>query len=130
MTMTSSPTPCCTLLWLHTFASTHNGGIWSSLFALISQDALTVSRSAYFYVFFFFFFFFFFLPPCWPSGQGVRLGSERPEVRIPLATGFFWVVIPVAYKLALQWLPCQAPGIIGSVLGLVSLVSVYCDCVR
>ena len=32
--------------------------------------------------------------------------------------------------MALQWLPCQAPGVIGSVLGLVGLVSVYCDWVR
>ena len=38
-------------------------------------------------------------------------------------------VIPVTYKLALQWLPCQEPGIIGSVFGLVGPVSVYCDCV-
>ena len=30
-------------------------------------------------------------------------------------------------KLALQWLPCQAPGVIGSVLALVGPVSVYCD---
>ena len=30
-------------------------------------------------------------------------------------------------KLALQWLPCQAPGVLGSALGLVSPVSVYCD---
>ena len=30
-------------------------------------------------------------------------------------------------KLALQWLPYQAPGVIGSVLGLVGPVSVYCD---
>ena len=30
-------------------------------------------------------------------------------------------------KLALQWLPCQAPGIIGSALGLVCPVSVYCE---
>ena len=29
-----------------------------------------------------------------------------------------------------QWLPCQAPGIIGSALGLVGPVSVYCDWVR
>ena len=29
-------------------------------------------------------------------------------------------------KLALQWLPCQAPGVIGSALGLVGPVSVYC----
>ena len=33
-------------------------------------------------------------------------------------------------KLALQWLPCQAPGVIGSALGLVDPVSVYCDWVR
>ena len=34
------------------------------------------------------------------------------------------------FKLALQWLPCQTPGVIGSALGLVSPVSVYCDWVR
>ena len=33
-------------------------------------------------------------------------------------------------KLALQWLPCQVPGVIGSALGLVGPVSVYCDWVR
>ena len=33
-------------------------------------------------------------------------------------------------KLALQWLSCQTPGGIGSVLGLVGPVSVYCDWVR
>ena len=27
-------------------------------------------------------------------------------------------------------IPCQAPGVIGSALGLVGLVSVYCDWVR
>ena len=32
--------------------------------------------------------------------------------------------------LALQWLPCQAPGVIGPVRGLVGPVSVYCDWVR
>ena len=39
-------------------------------------------------------------------------------------------VMPVTSKLALQWLPCRAPGVIGSVLGLVGPVSVYCDWVR
>ena len=41
----------------------------------------------------------------------------------------FWGgrVIPVTSKLAFQWLRCQAPGVIGSALGLVSPVSVYCD---
>ena len=33
-------------------------------------------------------------------------------------------------KKALRWLPCQAPGVIGSMLGLVGLVSVNCDWVR
>ena len=39
-------------------------------------------------------------------------------------------VIPVTSKLALQWLPCQVPGVTGSVLGLVGPVSVYWDWVR
>ena len=43
---------------------------------------------------------------------------------------FLGRVIPVTYKLLLQWLPCQAPDEIGSVLGLVGPVSVYCECVR
>ena len=30
-------------------------------------------------------------------------------------------------KLALQWLPYRAPGVIRSVVGLVGPVSVYCD---
>ena len=33
-------------------------------------------------------------------------------------------------RLAIQWLPCQAPGSIGSALGLVGPVSAYCDWVR
>ena len=33
-------------------------------------------------------------------------------------------------KSALRWLPCQAPSAVGSVLGLVGPVSVYCDWVR
>ena len=37
---------------------------------------------------------------------------------------------PATYKLALQWLPCKAPGVIGSALELVGPVSVYCDWVR
>ena len=42
--------------------------------------------------------------------------------------GFFQgSVIPVTQKFALQWLLCQAPCVIGSASGLVSLVSVYCD---
>ena len=50
----------------------------------------------------------------------------------PACVGFFFrgQVIPVTYKLALQCLPCQGPGGIGSLLGLVDPVSVYCDWVR
>ena len=33
-------------------------------------------------------------------------------------------------KWALQWLLCQASGVIGLVLGLIGPVSVYCDWVR
>ena len=70
-------------------------------------------------------------PPRWPSGQGVRLESGRSWVRIPLATGFFrGRVIPATQKLALQWLPFEAPSEIGSVLGLVGPVSENCDWVR
>ena len=70
-------------------------------------------------------------PPRWPSGYRIRLKSGRSQVRIPLAPGLFrgWVT-PVTSKLAPQWLPCQAPGGIGSVLGLVGPVSVYCEWVR
>ena len=33
-------------------------------------------------------------------------------------------------KLTLQWLPCQVPSAMGSVLGLFGPVSVYCDWVK
>ena len=33
-------------------------------------------------------------------------------------------------KIALRWLPCQVPGIVGSALGLVGPVIVYCDWAR
>ena len=69
--------------------------------------------------------------PRWPGGKGVHLESGRSRVRIPLALGFFrGRVIPGITKKALQWLPCPTPGVIGSVLGLVGPVSVYCDWVR
>ena len=40
-----------------------------------------------------------------------------------------WFIL-VTSKSAFKWLPCKAPGIIGSVLGLVGLLLVYCDWVR
>ena len=39
-------------------------------------------------------------------------------------------VMPQTSNLVLPWLPCQAPGVIGSALGLVGPVSVYCDFVK
>ena len=42
---------------------------------------------------------------------------EGPRNRFPLASWDFFRgrVLPVTSTLALQWLPCQAPGVIGSV---------------
>ena len=57
--------------------------------------------------------------------------AEGPGFESRLRRHFFrGRVIPVTSKLALQCLPCQAPGVIGSALGLVGPVSVYCDWVR
>ena len=38
--------------------------------------------------------------------------------------------MPVTSLLVLQWIPSQAPGVIGSALGLVGPESVYCDWLR
>ena len=56
--------------------------------------------------------------------------AEGPEFESRLRRDFSGSSHTSDLKLALQWLPCQAPGIIGSVLGLVGPVSVYCDWVR
>ena len=56
--------------------------------------------------------------------------AEDPGFESRLRREFSGVVIPEIYKFALQWLPCQAPGAIGSVLGMVGPVSLYCDWVR
>ena len=70
-------------------------------------------------------------PPRWPSGKASVSRAEDPRFESRLSRDFFrGRVIPVTQKLALQWLPCQAPGVIGSALGLVGPVSVYCDWVR
>ena len=61
---------------------------------------------------------------------GIQTGrqADRSRFRIPLASGFFrGSSHTVTSTLALQWLPCQASGDIGSVLVLVGLVPVYCD---
>ena len=56
--------------------------------------------------------------------------AEDPGFESRLQGFFRGRVIPVTSKLTLQWLPCQAPGVIGSALGLVGPVSVYCGWVR
>ena len=71
------------------------------------------------------------LPPRWHSGKASASRAEDPGFESRLRWDFFrGQVIPVTEKLTLQWLPCQSPGVMGSVLGLVSRVSVYCDWVR
>ena len=68
------------------------------------------------------------------TGQAVKTAASRVEdpgfesrLRRDFSRGR---VIPVTSKLTLQWLPRQAPGVIGSALGLIGRVSVYCDWVR
>ena len=60
--------------------------------------------------------------------------SRERKIRGSIPACVVWCfphrVIPVTSKLALRWLPFQAPGIIGSALGLVGPVPVYCDWVR
>ena len=59
------------------------------------------------------------------------LRAEDPGFESRLRRDFFrGGVIPVTSKLALQWLPCQALGVVGSVQGLIGPVSVYCEWVR
>ena len=55
--------------------------------------------------------------------RAAELGSN-PTFAVDLFSGW---VIPVTQKLILQWLSCQAPGVIKAALGLVDLVLVYCD---
>ena len=58
--------------------------------------------------------------------------AEDPGFESGLRRDFSDRVIPVTFKMALQWhwQPCLASGDIGSALGLVGPVSVYCDWVR
>ena len=57
-------------------------------------------------------------------------GAEDPEFNSRLCHGDFSGSSHTSDRLALQWLPYQVPSIIGSVLGLVGTVSVFCDWVR
>ena len=59
------------------------------------------------------------------DGLVVKASESRAEDPVFESAGSFpGRIISVTSKLALQWLPCQAPGIIGSVMGLVGQVSV------
>ena len=67
----------------------------------------------------------------------VGLVDKVPALRVAdlgfdshLCQDFWGQVKPVTSKLVLQWLLRQAPGVIGSALGLNGPVPVYCDWVR
>ena len=70
-------------------------------------------------------------PPRWPSGKASASRAEDPGFESRLRRDFSGVEsYQWLKKLALQWIPCQAPDVIGSALGPVGPVSVYCDWVR
>ena len=56
--------------------------------------------------------------------------AEDPGLESCLRQDFFGLGHTSDLKIGTQVVPCQAPGVIGSVLGLVGPVSVYCDWVR
>ena len=63
-------------------------------------------------------------------GQVVKVPArkaEGPEFESRLRRDFSGSSHTSDLKLALQWLPCQTPRVIGSALGLFGPVSVYCD---
>ena len=78
----------------------------------------------------------------WCKGLHICTASLAQQLRLPprerkirgsnhACDGIFWIEsYQGRKKMALQWLPCPAPGVIGSALGLVGSVSVYCDWVR
>ena len=66
-----------------------------------------------------------------PSGKAsTSRAADLSSIPAFAVTVFPGWVIPVTSKLVPQWLPCQAPGVVWSVLGLVGLVSVYCYWMR
>ena len=69
--------------------------------------------------------------PCWLSDK-VPASRDADLRSIPaFPVGFFLHrIVSMTNKLELQWLYYQVPGIMGSVLELVGLVSVHCDWVR
>ena len=67
-------------------------------------------------------------PPRWPSG--FASASRAEDLKFPFAAIFPGRLIPVNEKLALQWLACYAPVVMGSAVGQFGQVSVYCNWVR
>ena len=57
-------------------------------------------------------------------------GHTRALILTCVVGIFHLRLIPVTEKLALKRLPCKAPGVLGSGLGLVDPLSGYCDWVR
>ena len=57
-----------------------------------------------------------------------RQSRQRQTRRSPPA--FLGRIIPVTYMLELELLPCLPPVVLGSLLRLVGLMSVFCDWVR
>ena len=69
-------------------------------------------------------------PPVGPVVKASVTRAEDPGFEFRLRRDFSASSHTNDLKLALQWLPSQAPGIVGSALRLVDPVSVYCDLVR
>ena len=57
-------------------------------------------------------------------------GSSRTRGRVVPGVESYQGSSRTSDRLVRRWLPCQAPGVTGSALGLVGQVSVYCDWVR
>ena len=68
-------------------------------------------------------------PPPWFSGKESASKEADLGSNSALAVDLFaGRVIPVTYKLVLQWLSCQAPGVVRSLLGLDGPVQFLSQC--
>ena len=65
----------------------------------------------------------------WTASPNTTNELFRPQIRGTNPT-FPSQVIPMTTRSVLLWLPCQVPGVAGSSLGLVGMVSVCCAWVR
>ena len=69
-------------------------------------------------------------PPRWPSVKASASGAEDPGFESRLRRDLSGSSHTSDLKIGSPMATRQAPGIIGSALGLVGPVSVYCDLVR